>query len=140
MSSINLEWLDACNELRNTIEQSQGLLSRMESPYLTDKSLIPEVHTLLQSYLMQYDKSTAIRAEMLILLYLFAPSRLIQQKQGRFQIMTDVANAMGLNRNNAYMYKVTLIDFYRLYKDFRAIVDGGMQIVMDKYVRQGDFV
>ena len=138
--SINLEWLDACNELRNTIEQSQGLLSRMETPYLTDKSLIHEVHTLLQSYLTQYDKSTAIRAEMLILLYLFAPSRLIQQKQGRFQIMTDIANAMGLNRNNACMYKVTLIDFYRLYKDFRAIVDGGMQIVKDKYARQGDFV
>lgn len=134
--TINLEWLDACGNMRSAIEQSQNILSNMEAPHFADKNMMPKIHALLQPHLASYDKSTAIRAELLVLLYLFAPSRLTQQKQGRFQIMTDIACVMGLNRNNAYMYKVALMDYYRWYKDFRAIVDFCLNIVAEAYPSQ----
>ena len=138
--AVNLNWLDACSRMQEAIEQSKSLLVRMEQPYLTDKRLIPEVHELLKPYLASYDKGTAVRAEMLILLYLFAPSRLIRQKQGRFQIMTDIARVMGLQRSNAYMYKVALIHTYRYYDDFRKLVDEGLRIVAEHYGIQGEIM
>lgn len=130
---ININLIDTCQQMRSAIEQTQDLLSIMEQPMYSDKSLMLPMHELLQQHYSELNKSTAIRAEMLVLLYLFAPSNLIQKKQKKFQIMTDIATVMGLKRNNAYMYKTTLLDFYRIYKDFREIVDDGVRLITETY-------
>ena len=130
---ININLINTCQQMHSAIEQTQDLLAVMEQPRYTDKSLIEPMHELLQEHYSGINKSTAVRAEMLVLLYLFAPSNLIQKKQKKFQIMTDIAGVMGLKRNNAYMYKNTLLDFYRLYKDFRDVVDEGMRLIVEAY-------
>ena len=138
---INLDWLKACNNMRCAIEQSQELLTRMETPYLTDLSLVPEIHAMLQEYLANQETYVAIRAEVLILVYLYAPARLARQQKGRAknQILTDIANYIGMSNSSLYMYKASVLQHYRMYKDFREVADGGIRLIKNKYPMQGNY-
>ena len=78
---INIEWLNACNNFRSAIKRSQELLEEMEKPYLTDLGLVPEIHAMLSEYLSTQEPYVAIRAEVLILVYLYEPARLARQQK-----------------------------------------------------------
>ncbi|MGM9810988.1 MAG: hypothetical protein ACI30J_09015 [Paludibacteraceae bacterium] len=135
---INLDWLKSCNSLRSEIEKSKDLLTKMESPYLTDLSLVPDIHTMLREYLANQDTYVSIRAEVLILTYLYAPSRLARQQKGRAKnkILTNIARYIGISNSSLYMYKASVIQHYRMYKEFREVVDGGIRLIKNKYPMQ----
>ena len=138
---IDLEWLKACNNMRSAIEQSQDLLTKMETPYLTDLSLVPEIHAMLQEYLSSQEQYVQIRAEILILVYLYAPARLARQskRQAKNNILTEIANGIGISNSSIYVYKTSLMQQYRLYRDFREVVDEGLRMIKSKYPMQGRF-
>lgn len=135
---INIEWLQACNNMRSAIEQSQELLNKMETPYLTDLGLVPTLHKMLQEYLANVEPYMAIRAEILILVYLYAPARLASQRHGRGKnkILTEIANGIGISNSSLYVYKTHLMQHYRLYRDFRDVVDDGIRKVKNEYPMQ----
>lgn len=125
-----LQYLDTCQNLRKAIRQSEELLNAIEQPTFSDTKLIPICHQMLQPLLQNKERHIAIRAEMMILLYLFAPSQLIVRKSRRTQLISHIATIMNLNRNNAYVYKSTLVDNYRLYRDFRLLVNEGVELLI----------
>ncbi len=133
---INLEWLAACKNMRCAIEHSQELLAKMEKPYLTDVNLLPEIHAMLKDYLSSQEQYVAIRAEIMILVYLYAPARLARQNKGggkKNQILTKIADGIGISNSSLYVYKASLVQQYKLYKTFRDVVDEGVKMVKEKY-------
>lgn len=129
---INIEWLNACNNFRSAIKRSQELLEEMEKPYLTDLGLVPEIHAMLSEYLSTQEPYVAIRAEVLILVYLYEPARLARQQKGRgkkSKILTEIANGIGMSNSSIYVYKTSVMQHYRVYNDFREIVDEGIRWV-----------
>lgn len=136
---INIEWLNACNNFRKAIKRSQELLEKMETPYLTDLGLVPEIHAMLQTYLANQEPYVATRAEVLILVYLYEPARLARQQKGRgkkSKILTEIANGIGMSNSSLYMYKASVLQHYRMYKDFREVVDEGIRRVKNAYPAQ----
>lgn len=138
---INIEWLNACNNFRSAIKRSQELLEEMEKPYLTDLGLVPEIHAMLSEYLSTQEPYVAIRAEVLILVYLYEPARLARQQKGRgkkSKILTEIANGIGMSNSSIYVYKTSVMQHYRIYNDFRAVVDEGIRRVKNKYPAQSE--
>lgn len=138
---INIEWLNACNNFRSAIKRSQELLEEMEKPYLTDLGLVPEIHAMLSEYLSTQEPYVAIRAEVLILVYLYEPARLARQQKGRgkkSKILTEIANGIGMSNSSIYVYKTSVMQHYRVYNDFREIVDEGIRRVKNKYPAQSE--
>ncbi len=138
---INIEWLNACNNFRSAIKRSQELLEEMEKPYLTDLGLVPEIHAMLSEYLSTQEPYVAIRAEVLILVYLYEPARLARQQKGRgkkSKILTEIANGIGMSNSSIYVYKTSVMQHYRIYNDFREVVDEGIRRVKNKYPAQSE--
>ena len=138
---INIEWLNACNNFRSAIKRSQELLEEMEKPYLTDLGLVPEIHAMLSEYLSTQEPYVAIRAEVLILVYLYEPARLARQQKGRGKkstILTEIANGIGMSNSSIYVYKTSVMQHYRIYNDFREVVDEGIRRVKNKYPAQSE--
>ena len=138
---INIEWLNACNNFRSAIKRSQELLEEMEKPYLTDLGLVPEIHAMLSEYLSTQEPYVAIRAEVLILVYLYEPARLARQQKGRgkkSKILTEIANGIGMSNSSIYVYKTSVMHHYRIYNDFREVVDEGIRMVKNKYPAQSE--
>ncbi len=138
---INIEWLNACNNFRSAIKRSQELLEEMEKPYLTDLGLVPEIHAMLSEYLSTQEPYVAIRAEVLILVYLYEPARLARQQKGRgkkSKILTEIANGIGMSNSSIYVYKTSVMQHYRIYNDFREVVDEGIRMVKNKYPAQSE--
>lgn len=136
---IDLDWFEACNNMRSVIKQSQELLVKMEKPYLKDLGLVPELHTMLREYLSQFEPYVSTRAEILILVYLYEPARLARQQKGRGKksnVLTEIANGIGMSQSSLYVYKASLIQQYRHYKSFRDVVDEGIKMVKSKYAMQ----
>lgn len=139
---INLDWLAACKNMRNAIEKSQELLVKMEKPYLSDVSLLPDIHAMLKAYLSSQEQYVAIRAEILILVYLYAPARLARQNKGggkKNQILTRIAEGIGISNSSLYVYKASLIQQYKQYRAFREVVDEGVKMVKTKYPVQSAY-
>ena len=138
---INIEWLNACNNFRSAIKRSQELLEEMEKPYLTDLGLVPEIHAMLSEYLSTQEPYVAIRAEVLILVYLYEPARLARQQKGRgkkSKILTEIANGIGMSNSSIYVYKTSVMQHYRIYNDFREVVDEGIRMVKNTYPAQSE--
>lgn len=138
---INIEWLNACNNFRSAIKRSQELLEEMEKPYLTDLGLVPEIHAMLSEYLSTQEPYVATRAEVLILVYLYEPARLARQQKGRgkkSKILTEIANGIGMSNSSIYVYKTSVMQHYRIYNDFREVVDEGIRRVKNKYPAQSE--
>ena len=138
---INIEWLNAFNNFRSAIKRSQELLEEMEKPYLTDLGLVPEIHAMLSEYLSTQEPYVAIRAEVLILVYLYEPARLARQQKGRgkkSKILTEIANGIGMSNSSIYVYKTSVMQHYRIYNDFREVVDEGIRRVKNKYPAQSE--
>ena len=126
MCRVDTKLLDVCSDLNSLIRHLQGVASILETPRISDTSLLPSIHKSLSSHYSRLDRRTAIRAEMLVLLWLFAPELLTSKR--RSPKMLDIAKTMGMKPNNAYAYRKSLMFSYKTYADFRDVVDEGIAV------------
>lgn len=126
MHCIDTKLLNVCGDINSLIRHLQGMASMLEKPRMTDASLLPSVHKTLSEHYSRLDRRTATRAEMLVLLWLFAPELLTSKR--RSKKMLAIAKTMGMKPNNAYAYRKSLLFSYKTYADFRDVVDDGIGV------------
>lgn len=128
MPTIDTERIRAIGEMRRSATETLRLARLMEKPALDDTALMQPVHERLRAHYAALDRRTATRAEMLVLLWLFAPAML--EGGRRSGLMLEIARTMGLTANNAYAYRGNLLISYERYADFRKAVDDGIAVAM----------
>jgi len=123
MNFINLAYLEGLEKVRMSIRQSQDFLEKAEQPLCTDWSLLPFIHETLIPVLAGANKGDRIRAELLCMLYIFAPNKLMRRTHQHEKIYDAIAGTMDIPDSNLRKYKKDILHFYRYYADFRELTD-----------------
>lgn len=126
--TIDTTLIETCRHYHAIINHSKEIVCMMEKPRIGSDTL-EAVHDALTENYSSIDRRTATRAEMLVLIWLYAPELLSSKR--RSKKMIAIATTMGLKPNNAYAYRKSLLFSYKTYADFRDAVDKGISVAMD---------
>lgn len=128
---LNIELIKACVELNDAIKKAEEMVDRLNVPMLTNRSLLPKIHSFLSSKLSNAKNGYGVRAELFVLLYLYAPNRIVVEERGKNQkhngLMYEIGGVMGISKGGLTRYRNSLMDYYKLYRPFRQLIDECLQ-------------
>lgn len=141
--SINIELFELCEKLRKEISRAEEIVASASRPILMDQSLLPTIHKLLEPLMAQDDKNYATRAEVFVMLYLYAPERILNKYHKGSQcagIFVKIAQVT--NKHKATITKLcsSLGFYYKTYSDFRKLVDKYLTTIYDALFEMKDSV
>lgn len=130
---INLEYMDMCKSIYAELEETQKLLKKATRPVLRDYSLMRPICEVIDGVFDGEKKSVVTRAKILILMYLYAPSRLVCGDMSKSRDFSEIVKAIGVNNVLVSMYKKEVLDYYRFNKWFRKKVDDAMNVISQRF-------
>ena len=133
---MNVEQLELCNSIRRTISELTANVRNMSKPPLNDISLVEPVHQAIREELKGKPHSTIVRVELMVLLYLFNPMLIVSRKHEKNGAFREISRVMGVEVSNLSKYKTNLLWHYKTYRDFRELVNGTFEQIVEKTLKK----